>query len=219
MKKGICCLLVVFWLAGCANMNDQTKTKAQGAGFGAAAGAAAGAIAGYLLDGEKGAIKGAGLGAAAGGIGGYFYGNHVANQKQKYADKEKWLDDCIAEAEAVNSQTRAYNQRLEREIYAINQEVLALKAEYRSKRSKTASYQKREKNVLAIYEQAQKNLKRAQGEVTIQKQALASARNEQKISKNKIKQMETEIANLERSVQELDRTTQQLAGSVNQLPT
>ena len=52
MKKGICCLLVVFWLAGCANMNDQTKTKAQGAGFGAAAGAAAGAIAGYLKMGR-----------------------------------------------------------------------------------------------------------------------------------------------------------------------
>ncbi len=219
MKKVFCVLMIAFWLTACATTDDKTKTRGQGAGLGALIGAAAGGAIGYATGGEEGALKGAAIGAAAGAVGGLLYANHVVNQKEKYADKEKWLDACIAQAKSVNEQTLTYNQQLRNDLAKLDLQINALVAEYQQKKSKTAEYKRKEKYVVEKYNEANENLKRAKDEVKLQKHALAEARNEKEISREKIQKMENEIESLENSVAKLDQTTQSLAGSVNNLPT
>ncbi len=88
-------ILMVCMVSGCATMNDSTRTKAEGTGFGALLGAAAGAGIGALAGGGDGALIGAAAGAALGGAGGYAAGSYVAERKQEYANEEDRLDGEI----------------------------------------------------------------------------------------------------------------------------
>ncbi len=86
---GVCLLLVIQTLAGCAEMTEQQS----GAAIGAGAGALLGAGAGALLGGGKGAAIGAGAGALLGAGAGWFVGEYrakkVKDSQQAVADK-KW---------------------------------------------------------------------------------------------------------------------------------
>lgn len=66
-------------LAGCANMTDEQKHTATGAGAGALAGAALGAIIG---DSSKSAATGAAIGAVAGAIGGNIWSKKMEEKKR-----------------------------------------------------------------------------------------------------------------------------------------
>lgn len=66
-------------LAGCANMTDEQKHTATGAGAGALAGAALGAIIG---DSSKSAAIGAGVGAVAGAVGGNIWSKKMEEKKR-----------------------------------------------------------------------------------------------------------------------------------------
>src|SRR6266852_3957822 len=97
MKKQIIgVMLSTALLAGCAT--DRGQTQAEGAGVGALGGAALGALTGYALGGAKGAAIGAAAGAGVGAGAGYVYGTHVANQKEKFAREEDYLDAVINSA-------------------------------------------------------------------------------------------------------------------------
>ncbi len=60
-------MVVVGFLAGCANMTPQQQRVLSGGALGAGAGAALGAITGHSIAG------GAAIGAAAGAVGGFVY--------------------------------------------------------------------------------------------------------------------------------------------------
>ena len=102
--------------ASCTNIkNDQTRTKAEGAG--------GGAVAGAIIGGIFGGWRGAAIGAAAGGAVGYGVGAHVAHQKTKYKNQEAWLNACIAQAEKTNSHARSYNASLSDKISNLEQKI------------------------------------------------------------------------------------------------
>lgn len=66
-------------LAGCANMSDEQRHTATGAGAGALAGAALGAIIG---DSKKSAATGAAIGAVAGAVGGNIWSKKMEEKKR-----------------------------------------------------------------------------------------------------------------------------------------
>jgi outer membrane protein OmpA-like peptidoglycan-associated protein len=74
----ISALVAAALLAGCANMDEQDRTVAKGAGIGAIAGGLVGAAVG----GGKGAAVGAAVGASAGALGTYVWTNKMEEQKR-----------------------------------------------------------------------------------------------------------------------------------------
>jgi len=82
---GLCFLILVQTLSGCAGMTDQQKSTATGAGAGAVLGAAIGALAGGKNP-AVGAAVGAAAGAVAGGLIGWKIGEYRA-QKLKSAQQ------------------------------------------------------------------------------------------------------------------------------------
>jgi outer membrane protein OmpA-like peptidoglycan-associated protein len=74
----ISALVAAALLAGCANMDEQDRTVAKGAGIGAIAGGLVGAAVG----GGKGAAVGAAVGASAGARGTYVWTNKMEEQKR-----------------------------------------------------------------------------------------------------------------------------------------
>jgi hypothetical protein len=102
------------FVTSCTNIKDDgTRTRTEGALAGTAIGALAGGIIGHQSGrGVEGALLGAGIGA----LGGLAVGDHVARKKARYASQEAWLDACIAQAERVNANARAYNRSLQSKI-------------------------------------------------------------------------------------------------------
>jgi outer membrane protein OmpA-like peptidoglycan-associated protein len=87
------CLILVFALTGCANM--QTKQQ-KGTASGAAVGAGVGAILGQAIGKDtKGTMLGAGIGAVLGGIAGNQIGAYMDRQEQE-------LRTAIADSEAAS---------------------------------------------------------------------------------------------------------------------
>jgi outer membrane protein OmpA-like peptidoglycan-associated protein len=81
-KKGIAVFLCMLLLAGCATMENQSKTT-KGAVYGTAGGAAAGAVIGQVIGRDtKGTLIGAAIGAAVGGLGGAAVGRMMDNQEK-----------------------------------------------------------------------------------------------------------------------------------------
>jgi outer membrane protein OmpA-like peptidoglycan-associated protein len=74
----ISALVAAALLAGCANMDEQDRTVAKGAGIGAIAGGLVGAAVG----GGKGAAVGAAVGASAAALGTYVWTNKMEEQKR-----------------------------------------------------------------------------------------------------------------------------------------
>ena len=130
-------LCALFVVSGCANIKDDgTRTRVEGAGTGAVIGAVAGGILGQIIGGDtKGTLVGAAIGAAVGGAGGYAYGDHVANQKAKYAQEEDWLDACIAQAQLKNQELVAYNKDLRTQIKSLQRETASLRKQYKDKKT------------------------------------------------------------------------------------
>ncbi len=115
-------------LSGCAGMNDQQTTVAQGAGVGALLGAGLG----YAISGDS---RGALIGAAAGGLIGAGVGSSIAERKAQYVREEDFLiaeirrnQQFIREADAENRQLYAEIARLDRESRRLAQEYRAGKA-------------------------------------------------------------------------------------------
>ena len=115
-------------LSGCAGMNDQQTTVAQGAGFGALVGA----VAGQAIGGNTRSTL---IGAAAGGLIGAAVGSSVAERKAQYAREEDFLiaeiqrnEEFIREADAENRQLYAEIDRLDRESRRLAREYRAGKA-------------------------------------------------------------------------------------------
>jgi predicted lipid-binding transport protein (Tim44 family) len=116
----------IAFVTSCTNIkDDQTRTRAEGTLAGGAIGALAGGIIGHQSGrGFEGALLGAGIGSLAG----LAVGDHVARKKARYASQEAWLDACIAQAERVNANARAYNRSLSSKISSLESRYASAKA-------------------------------------------------------------------------------------------
>lgn len=219
LKKVVSSVLLVTLLSGCAGImerlqqgnkaGDKDQTVAEGAVQGGVTGALLGALVGYAIDGERGAKTGAIIGAGVGLIGGAAYGNHVANQRAKFASEEEYLNACITEADQYNKKLRQYNAALQDEIATLRAQVNQLVDAYNRGKVTKADLQDAKKTVDARHAEAQQALKRTQDEVKIQKEVYQK---EQRQSKQQLAQLDGQIKQLEQSAAELERQTQELAG-------
>ena len=152
--------IIVVSITGCTQpeMTDSQRTKAEGTGIGV--------LGGALLGAAIGGRRGAAWGAALGGVAGYAYGSHVANEKEKYARQEDWLNACISSARKVNNRTRSYNAKLSRKISDTKRLVNLYKQNKISKsklRAQKHMIDNERKTANMMLQNAQKELKAQQG--------------------------------------------------------
>jgi len=215
MKKiGVLMLVGAFLLSsvtGCANIqNDQTRTKTEGTLVGAGAGAVVGGVLGQLIGGNTTAtLVGAGVGALVGSAAGFAYGSHVANEKAKYAKQEDWLNACIASAQQVNADTRAYNDRLASEVRSLDAETKRLAQAYDQKRAQKSQLLAEKKKVDASLAAAKQKLERAKYELSSQQKVLAEAKSAGKAQH--AAKLDQQINQLKAQIAELEGHTQSLA--------
>jgi len=127
-KRQVIAAALSIALAGCAGMDDQQTTVAQGAGVGALIGAGLG----YGIGGNTSSTL---IGAAAGGLIGAGIGSSIAERKAQYAREEDFLvaeiqsnQDFIREANAENNQLYQEIARLDRESQRLARDYRAGKA-------------------------------------------------------------------------------------------
>lgn len=186
-------------LSGCVqpNMSDSTRTKAEGTGVGI--------LGGALIGAAIGGRQGAAWGAAIGGSIGYLFGSHVAEEKEKYARKEDWLNACISSARKVNKSTRAYNSKLSKEIKKTKKLVRLYKKNKISK-----SQLRAQKRVIDNERRTANNmLEKSQKELAAQKRVLREARKMGK--KSYANRLSREISRLKKENRALKRKTKTLA--------
>lgn len=186
-------------LSGCVqpNMSDSTRTKAEGTGVGI--------LGGALIGAAIGGRQGAAWGAAIGGSIGYLFGSHVAEEKEKYARKEDWLNACILSARKVNKSTRAYNSKLSKEIKKTKKLVRLYKKNKISK-----SQLRAQKRVIDNERRTANNmLEKSQKELAAQKRVLREARKMGK--KSYANRLSREISRLKKENRALKRKTKTLA--------
>jgi uncharacterized protein YcfJ len=188
-------------LASCTNIkDDQTRTRAEGAGAGALLGAGIGAIIGN----QSGrAWEGALIGGAVGGLGGLAVGDHVARKKAAYKSQEAWLNACIAQAEKTNAHARSYNASLSGKISNLEQKINAAKAG-----GNKGELQQLKRAVLTLQNQTKNEIKTVNTEISEQNRALGQAGNasnsmtlrtqvgELRSTQSSLNQNETKIADL-----------------------
>ena len=211
LSMGMVLFFALSLVTGCAGIKDDTtRTKAEGAGTGAAIGAVAGAIIGQLAGGStESTLLGAAIGGAVGGVGGYAYGTHVANQKEKYANEEDWLDACIAEAKKTNEQIVAYSSDLARQIGQLRQETDALKKQYRDAESRKNKLLAKKQGADKLLESANKELTSAKSELEAQNSVLVQARESGK--GDYAETLTSEIEQMKANIKELEKRTEELA--------
>jgi uncharacterized protein YcfJ len=205
----ILAMVMAFALAGCSSTPDGQRTQAEGTAIGALGGAALGAIIGAFAGGGDGAAAGAAIGAAVGGGAGYLYGTHVAQQKQKYATTEDWLNACIASAQKANDETRAYNLALANEISQLDLETQNLAAAYQQKQVQKATLGNEKRKIDFKLAEANKKLEQAKLEEQNQQKALADAGKE--VHGPQTAQLDAQIRELKGYINELEDKTRKLA--------
>ena len=89
---------------------------------------------GAIFGGGKGAAIGAAVGGGVGLLAGHGFGTHVANQKEKFAREEDYLDAVIVSARQVNDETKQYNVSLTNEINTLDAKTTQLVKQYNQKR-------------------------------------------------------------------------------------
>ncbi len=197
-------------LSGCAGMNDSDTTRAQGAGVGAAGGAAAGGLLGQLIGKDStSTLLGAAIGAVVGAGAGYIYGNHVANQKEKFASQEDWLDACIASASKTNQETRAYNEKLAAEINSLKARSKVLKKDYKKKTATRAQMFAQQQKVEKTLKTAQQQLDKAKYELKEQQTVVQQIKPGE--SPEQSRALDNRIADLKKAVNDLEKKTETLA--------
>ena len=204
----ICLLSMV---TGCAGIqDDRDRTRSEGAGTGAAVGALTGALLGQVLGGDtRSTVLGAAIGGAVGSIGGYAYGNHVANQKEKYASEEDWLEACIAEAQRTNKAMARYNNELREQIAGLRRDTKALEHQYADAATRKTKLQEKKKAVDGLARAADKELTAARSELAIQNAVVGEARDSGQ--SDFVQTLDNQLETLKANIRELEKQTEELA--------
>lgn len=121
MRRTINGIVLVCFLVttGCA-LNKTQKASLEGGAIGAAVGAGIGQLLGKDTEST---VVGASIGAAVGAALAYNYAAKLDNERKKLAGRENDLDARISYAQAVNEETRKYNQKLTADINTIEASV------------------------------------------------------------------------------------------------
>ncbi len=221
MKKTAAVLISCAVLcSGCAGMSDSERTRAEGTGTGAAAGAALGAVLGQVIGNDtESTLLGAAIGGLAGGVAGHMYGDHVAKQKEKYAKAEDWLDACIASAEQMNVEMKAYNEKLAAEVTQLQQDAATLAGIYQQKKKGKKALVSKKAEIDATLARAEQQLQKAQQELDSQLYAMSEIKKGNKggITNDQIAGLDKQIAQLEQAVGKLKEQTTSLASASNSL--
>lgn len=160
MNRPIAVILIacLFLTTACSGMSEEQKSAGEGAAIGATLGALVGKVMG---DDTESTLTGAAIGAMVGGIVGYSLASNLNKEKAKLKGHEKDLDALIAYTQAVNDETRLYNQKLEADLKKIESEVAKgriKKAQMADINKKIKSDKKRLDKELADLQTYRKNL-------------------------------------------------------------
>jgi hypothetical protein len=204
LKAGLLAAMVpAVLLSGCTS-DDQFNTRAQGAGAGAVVGAGVGALLGSL-SGDAG--RGALIGAAIGTAGGLAVGDHVARKKARYANTEAYLDACIASAQKVNADAYAYNRSLSNRIASLEREIrIAVGSGDR------ATMRAKKKEVLALQNEAQAQVKVVSEEISVQRQVITA-----ESGSSNVGGLRSEVTRLESARATTNSNIERLASLSNQV--
>ena len=190
-------------LSGCAGMNDQQVTVAQGAGVGALLGA----VAGQAIGGDTRSTL---IGAAVGGLIGAGIGSSIAERKAQYANEEDFLNAEIARNQEFIREADAENRQLYAEITRLDRESRRLAREYRAgKASRNALVQ--QKSGL------EKQLSKAKQVNSLAEKQLADANAVYSESKQKRGPQDRYTRKLESNVVQLKETQQKSSQNVASL--
>lgn len=121
LTAGALALGMLCTTTSCSSTSDGATTQIQGTTLGMLGGAAVGAVAGLAIGGNtKSVITGLAVGAAAGAIIGFSWGNSIVKQKRAYASMEQYVSDNNKQLSNRIAQTKQYNQKLQKQINALN---------------------------------------------------------------------------------------------------
>jgi len=203
MKAIVILAVICALLPGCATTSDQNRTKAEGT----AVGAVLGGLLGYAVGGGRGAA----IGAVAGAGVGFLVGNEVAKRKQAYANTEEFLDAEIAGTQEYNRTALAYNQKLSKDIAALEKESTTLRAKYdKGKTDKQVLAAKREQLQKRI-EDSKKLEDNLSKELEVQTAIVEQERKERPAGDQRIAKLEKEVAALQKNLDQLRDGSTQLA--------
>ena len=202
-KQLLIATLVGSLLSGCAGMNDQQTTVAQGAGFGALLGA----VAGQAIGGNTRSTL---IGAAAGGLIGAAVGSSIAERKAQYANEEDFLNAEIARNQEFIREADEENRQLYAEISRLDRESQRLAREYRAgKASRNAMVQQRSA--------LEKQLAKAKQVNSLAEKQLADANTVYSESRQKRGAQDQYTRKLESNVVQLKETQQKSSQNVASL--
>lgn len=202
-KTTVIAVLVGSLSFGCANMDDTSRTQAEGAGMGVLLGALIGAAVGD----EKGAL----IGAAVGGGLGYMVGNEVAKRKQAYATTEEFLDAEIARTEEFNATAVAYNNRLNTEIASLERESRNLRARYDSGKTQKNTLVAKRADLQKRIDESHKLEETLAKEHEVQTAILAEERKSRPANDAYLARLEKEVQELQKNLDTLREGSTQLA--------
>ncbi len=215
MKKILPIIMCVFLaVSGCANIqNDRTRTTAEGALVGAGAGAGLGAIIGHFAGSAgTGALIGTLVGTAIGaGV-----GDHVADKKEAYASREKWLNACIVSAQQTNTALADYSERLREQNRELNQRSKWLAKQYRQQQISKAELRREKKALKNAKREIDGYIISAQNESDRQRSVISEARRTNSVQH--AQRLEYEISQLERRIRQLESESQKVENMTNRLP-
>ena len=202
-KQFLIATLVGSLLSGCAGMNDQQTTVAQGAGFGALLGA----VAGQAIGGNTRSTL---IGAAVGGLIGAGIGSSIAERKAQYANEEDFLNAEIARNQEFIREADAENRQLYADIARLDRESRRLAREYRAgKASRNALVQQKSS--------LEKQLAKAKQVNSLAEKQLADANAVYSESKQKRGAQDQYTRKLESNVVQLKETQQKSSQNVANL--
>ena len=196
-------LFLILQLAGCANMSDQSRTRAEGAGVGA--------LVGGLIGLAAGDTKGAIIGALAGAGVGYLVGNEIAKRKAKYASEEDFLNGEINYVAQINETTRKYNRQLASDIKRLNRQVRSLRASYDKHKVKKDKLVKKKAEIQKKIAKNDQMLKELEKEYKVNVAILDEQKKKGKEKDPKIAKLEKEVEILKKNIDALQKNAKQLA--------
>jgi hypothetical protein len=196
-------LLICTLIPGCAGMSDQSRTKAEGT----TVGAVAGGLLGLVIGGEQGAA----IGALAGAGVGFLVGNEVAKRKKAYASNEDFLNGEIASTKEFNTTALAYNQKMAKDIRALERESKNLRAKYNKGKVKKSSLTAKNKDLQKLIAENAKLESILAKELEVQTEIIAQERKDHPANDQYIARLEKEVNTLQKNLGTLREGSTQLA--------
>jgi hypothetical protein len=209
-SKGGSFLLILCIIIGCAGMNDSTRTKAEGTGFGAATGALVGGLLGQVIGHDsKSTLVGAAIGAAVGGGAGYLAGDAVEKRKAQYANAEDRLDGEIKVVAQYNNDLKGFNEITEKHNEELAEQVAVLKSKYEEGNADFDALNKKKDEINLLISDSNKREEKMNKElVALNKYYESVAKT---MDQTKVTQLAQQISILKKNIAMLDENNKQMA--------